>query len=150
MNPDITYDPKTNKNITNGYIVNQAINVSLKKIEDAGSFIDSLSNNSKAATGGVSVHSLVYDISKRQVEETKLLGEAVKDAETKAQLLATAARVQIKSLFRLSPHRDSAPGPVMFQKMGAASMHASGSGKTETMSGQIKASAQIHADYIIE
>lgn len=147
LSPEVTYDNKTNKNITNGYNVNQNVSITLRKIEDIGSFIDSLSNSSKSMSGGVSVQSLGYDISKRSDEEKSLLKNAIEDAESKAQLLASAARVKIKGIYRLAPRGQSSP---VFEGMAKTMMADAAGGGTQILSGEVKVSAEIQAEYTIE
>jgi uncharacterized protein YggE len=147
LSPEIIYDNKTNKNVNDGYRVNQNISITLRKVEDVGSFIDSLSNSSKSMSGGVSVQSLGYDISKRLEEEKSLLKNAVEDAESKAQLLASAAKVKIKGIYRLAPRGQNSP---VFEGRMAKTMMADAAGGTQMMSGEVKVSAEIQAEYTIE
>jgi uncharacterized protein YggE len=148
LSPEVTYDNKTNKNVTNGYNVNQNISITLRKVEDVGSFIDSLSNSSKSMSGGVSVQSLGYDISKRLEEERNLLKNAVEDAESKAHLLASAAKVKIKGIYRLAPRGQNSP--VFEGRMAKTMMADAAGGGTQMMNGEVKVSAEILAEYSIE
>jgi uncharacterized protein YggE len=147
LSPEVIYDNKTNKNVTSGYNVNQNISITLRKVEDAGSFIDSLSSSSKSMSAGVSVLSLGYEISKRLEEEKYLLKNAVEDAESKAQLLATAAKVKIKGIYRLAPKGQNSP--VFEGRMAKAMMADAGNG-AQMMSGEVKVSVEIQAEYLIE
>ena len=150
LNPDVIYNPKTGKNTTIGYVVNQGITLTLKKIENAGLFIDSLSTSSKPLTGGASVQSSGYDISNRAEEEKNLLEKAVEEAEAKAKVLASAAKVKLKGVFRLSPKGDSLPVFTRYSEIQADAVMAKSAPRTVMMSGEVKVSAEVQAQYIIE
>jgi uncharacterized protein len=147
LSPNSIYEPKTNRSIVQGYTVTQGLSITLRKVDEAGEFIDSLSNDSKAMNGGVSVLSLGCDISKRGEEEKNLLAGAVASAEEKANLLARAAKVKIKGLYRLSPKM--AGGPV-FERQAKMMMSDANSGGTQLMTGEVKVSSEVVAEYIIE
>lgn len=149
LSPEYVYDPKTNKNNIAGYNVNQGITVVLRKVEEAGSFVDALSNDSKQFIGGITVNSLNFDIEKRSEEERALLEDAVKSAEAQADMLARAAKVKMKGVYRLSPLSSNRPMP-MYQ---ADALMVGGRAKgaaTELLSGQVKVEASVSADYLID
>lgn len=148
LNPEYNFDPKTNKNNINGYSATQDLQVKLRKIEDAGPFIDSLMTSSKAMTSGVNVNSLGFDLEKREEESRALLGKAVEAAQKQAEALAKAADVKLKGLFRLAPVTDGqAPVPVYRKQM---AIMATDGGPTQMMSGEVKVEASVAADYMIE
>jgi uncharacterized protein YggE len=148
LNPDYFYNPKTNKNSITGYTANQGLNITLRKIEDAGKFIDSLTTDSKTLTSGINIGNFAFDLDKRKQEEEALLKEAVKLAEGKAEVLASAARVKLKGVYHLTP-QDMAMQPMYMQAMELGKAKG-GSNATQLMSGEIKIEASVSADYIIE
>ncbi len=152
LNPEYVFNPKTNKNDINGYIANQTLVVTLRKIDEAGPFIDSLQNDSKAMTGGVTVNSLGFDLDKRDDEVRALLGDAVRAAEAQAEVLAKAGKVKLKGIYRLSPRGVSSPVPMyeMAAMNEDAAPRAKGGGSTQLMSGEVKISSEVSADYLIE
>ena len=147
LNPEYKYDQKTNKNSVSGYIVNQVLIITLRKIDDAGSLIDSLTTNSKLMTNGVNVNSLGFDLDKRDDEERKLLVEAVKSAEAQAEILASASKVKLKGIYRLSPKSQNSTTPTNGIMMLKSS---SESDTTQLSSGSVIVRSEVAAEYIVE
>lgn len=152
LNPEYVYDQKTNRNNISGYTANQAIMITLRKIDDAGPFIDSLTTNSKNNTGGVDVNQLTFDLDKRVDEENALMSAAVEKAYSQAEVLAKAAKVKLKGIYRLAPRGTNSPSPMYEAR---ALMMADGGGRakgeaTQFMSGEVKVSAEVSADYLVE
>lgn len=147
LNPEYVYDQKNNKNNISGYTANQGLTITMRKIEDAGPFIDSMMTASKALTGGVNIVSLGFDLDKRQEAERDLLVDAVKAAQEQAEVLAKAAKVKLKGIYRLSPR--GTVSPVMMQA-DMMTMRAKSAGATQLMSGEVKVEGSVSADYLIE
>ena len=147
LNPEYVYDQKTNKNSVSGYIVNQILTITLRKTDDAGSLIDSLTTNSKLMTSGVNVNSLGYDLDKRGDEERKLLVDAVKSAEAQAEILASASKVKLKGIYRLTPKSQNSSTPINGIMM-LKSSHESDS--TQLSSGSVIVRSEVAAEYIVE
>lgn len=150
LSPEVTYDEKIRKNVTKGYNVNQGITLTLRKVGDAGPFIDSLSSSSKSMAGGISIQSLGYDIANRSEEEKNLLQKAVKEAESKAEFLADAANVKVKGLYHLAPKGEVGPEFMRYSEMKSDASMMAKSASTEMMTGEVKVSAEVQAQYIIE
>ena len=149
LNPEYVYDQKTNKNNISGYTANQGIFVTLRKVEEAGAFLDAISGHSKAMTGGVNVVSLAFDLEKRADEERALLSDAVKSAEAQAEILARAAKVKLKGIYRLAPRGVNPPVPLYERaSLKAAGMQANDA--TQLMSGTVKVAGEVVADYLVE
>lgn len=150
LNPEHVYDQKTNRNLINGYSVNQGLVVILRKITDAGLFLDSLTTHSKTLRSGINIQSLSFDLDKRSEEENKLMSKAVENAYEQAQYLANAAKVKIKGLYRLSPNNGSGPLPSRRAEMMAFAGSVSKSQAPELASGEIKVQSEVVAEYLIE
>lgn len=148
LNPEYVYDQKTNRNNISGYIANQGITITLRKIDDAGSFLDSLTTTSKSMTGGVNVNSLGFDLDKRADEERALLTDAVKSAEAQAEILARAAKVKLKGIYRLTPRSQNSPVPMAGGVMMMKSARESDA--TQLQSGNVLVRSEVAADYIVE
>lgn len=148
LNPEYFYDLKTNKNNITGYIANQGITITLRKTDDAGSFLDSLTTTSQPMTGGVNVNWLGFDLDKKVDEERALLTKAVKTAEAQAEILAHAAKVKLKGIYRLTPKYQNSPvqmsGGMMMMKS------ARESDATQLQSGNVLVRSEVAADYIVE
>ena len=147
LNPVYVYDQKTSKNSLSGYIVNQVLTIALRKIDDAGSFIDSLTTESISMTGGVNVNSLSFDLEKRGVEERKLLVDAVKSAEAQAEILAGASKVKLKGIYRLTPKIQNSPVAANEVMMMRAN---SGNDTTQLNGGNVIVKSEVSAEYMVE
>ena len=153
LTPEYTYVEKTGRNKVIGYVVNQNLVIVLRTVADAAPFIDSLIalSSPKTFEGGVSVLSLVYDLDKRVDEERALLAAAVKEAESKAELLAKAANVKLKGIYRLIPRDASAPTPVgQMEHLQVRMKDRSGDSATQLMSGEVKVEGYVSAEYLID
>jgi uncharacterized protein YggE len=148
--PDYKWDEKNNVNKIIGYTATQSIRIALKKSNLVGKFLDALIKDEKSLKSGIMVQGVAWDLEKREEIEKSLLAEAVKSSEDTAQILAKAARVKIKGIYRLSPQMLSGQAP-MYE---AAPMMVKSAGgaqrETTVFSGEIKVRAQVSADYEIE
>ncbi len=149
LNPDYSYDPKTAKSTITGYNASQEMTVILRNIEDAGAFIDSLTTNSKAKNSGINVHSFKFDLDKRTEEQSALLGDAVRAAEAQAEVLAKAAKVKLKGIYRLTPTNNRNQN-VMYEMSADAAPRAKGGAPTTMASGEINIVSEVAAEYIVE
>lgn len=146
LNPDYNYDQATKKNILTSYQANQSLSITIKNVAEIGNFIDSLSDDKKVTDGGINLNSLNFDVAKRKEEEQKLLTDAVKSAQEKAEILARAAKVKIKGIHRLSPQQSGGGGPVYMR----SDMMMAKSGGTEVMGGEVKIVSEVSAEFIID
>ncbi|MBX2987302.1 MAG: SIMPL domain-containing protein [Bdellovibrionaceae bacterium] len=152
--PDYVWDPNRNQNKINGYRSSQVLRVTLRKIDQAGKFIDAMTVAEKGDGSGprpefgTTVSALQWDTSKKSELETESLGDAVKKARRKADEIAKAAGIKIKSVYRISHEAnpdDGAPRPYEM-KMARAALGADSSG-TGVAEGQIKIRVAITAEY---
>ncbi|NUN05334.1 MAG: SIMPL domain-containing protein [Bdellovibrio sp.] len=148
LSPEYEYDQKTRQNKMTGFRVSQSLSVTLRKVEDAGNFIDALVSDKKTTDSGVSLNSIAWDSDKRLAAETATLAEAVRAAKIKAEEIAKAAGVRIKGVSKIS-HTTSAAGPrPAMREMGLMKMSAD-SAATEVAAGQIKVRVEVIAEYEI-
>ena len=147
LNPEYSYDPKTSKSNIAGYHAIQQITVVFRKIEDAGSFVDSLTSTSKTKKSGVDVNSFKFDLENEVREQNALLGDAVRASEAQAQVLAKAANVKLKGIYRLTPTNVSAPSMYM---MADAAPRAKTEMATTFSPGEIKIKSDVSAEYLID
>jgi hypothetical protein len=150
LNPEYEYDQKTKKNIIIGYSAVQSLRIILRKIDQTGDFVDSLSSDSKSLASGISINSLHFDLDKKNEADNALLEDAVKDAENKAHVLAKAARVKLGGIYRLSP-KGLNNIPQMYD--GTAMMESRSSKNfqpTSFMSGEILLTKEVTAEYLVE
>lgn len=148
INPDYSYDQKTGKSTITGHTANQEIVVILRNIEDVGAFMDSLTTTSTSKNSGVTVNNFKFDLEKRSEEQNALLADAVRAAESQATILAAAAKVKLKGIYRLSP---VANGQNQMYEMSADAAPRAKSGMpTVISSGEIKIGSDVAAEYIID
>ena len=150
LNPEYVYDNKTQQNKMVGFRVTHSLNVTLKKVEDAGAFLDALISDKKSSDSGINVNSISWDSTLRSATETATLADAVKAAKTKADEIAKAAGVKISSVSKIS-HTPSSGGPVPMMRNFGAGMKAmaSDSASTDLSGGQIKVRVEVTAEYEI-
>ena len=148
LTPEYNYDPKTGKSTIAGHTANQEMVVILRNIEEVGAFMDSLTTTSKSKMSGVSVSNFKFDLEKRAEEQNALIGDAVRAAEAQAEVLAKAAKVKLKGVYRLSPLNNGGVENVMFDM--AAPKAARGGAPTVMSTGEIKITSDVAAEYIID
>lgn len=147
VNPSYKWEPKTGKNILEGYEAQETISITLRKIEDVGRFLDEIASGDSKQ--GVSINSLSWDTSKRIEIGKELLTEAVNVARVKAENLATAAKVKIKNVHYINPQNFNEQ-PVMMNMKIAASEDESGRSFAKLNEGQIKISSTVNVQFEIE
>lgn len=148
LNPEYEYDQKLRQNRLVGFRVTHTLTVVLRKVEDAGNFLDAMIIEKKLADSGVNLNSINWDSDKRSLTETSALGDAVRAAKVKADEMAKAAGVKLGSVMKMS-HNTSAGGgggPI-FRNYALKSMEAAPA--TEMSAGQIKVRAEVNLEYEI-
>ncbi len=148
LNPEYVYDQKTQTNKMVGFRVVQSLLVTLRKVDEAGPFLDALVTDKQTKDSGVNVNSINWDSDKRQQTETSALGDAVRATKVKAEEIAKAAGVKIKGVARISHGTSSNQPPVPMVRNFA--MKAMGdAAPTELSAGQIKVRVEVTAEYEI-
>ncbi|MNJ96675.1 26 kDa periplasmic immunogenic protein precursor [compost metagenome] len=148
LNPEYSWDQKTQQNKMLGFRVVQTLNVTLRNVETAGNFLDALVVERKTPNAGVNVNSITWDSDKRNQVEVATLGDAVRAARVKADEIAKAAGVKIKGVSKIS-QSTSGPNPPMPMRAFAKSM-AADSAPTELAGGQVKVRVEVNAEYEVQ
>lgn len=149
LNPDYEYDQKLRQNKMIGFRVSQMLVVILRKVEDAGTFLDALVSEKKSMDSGVNLNSISWDSDKKIQVETATLGDAVRAARMKAEEIAKAAGVKVTGVSKIS-HTSSGGGtPPVFRNFGFKAMDAAGGAPTEVAPGQVKVRVDVNAEYEI-
>lgn len=148
LNPEYVYDQKTQTNKMVGFRVMQSLVVTLRKVDEAGPFLDALVTDKKSTDSGVNVNSISWDSDKRSATETSALGDAVRNTKVKAEEIAKAAGVKIKGVTRIS-HGVTAAQPPMPMVRNFAMKAMADSAPTELSAGQIKVRVEVTAEYEI-
>lgn len=102
LTPEYKYDEKTQSNRTIGFKVIHQSKIIIRQKSDVGAFLDSVSSVTKADTAGVVINAIAWDSDNRKTAADSLVAEAVADARKKADLLASAAGVKIRSVQSMS------------------------------------------------
>jgi len=151
VNPDYSYDQKAQKNKVTGFFANHYVNITFKKVSDAGALVDELISVGKQDTlGGVSIQNLAWDTDKRDTYENEAIGQAVKGARSRAEELAKAAGVKIKAVHRIS-HTSYTPQQTFLAASKSRGMMESDAsvGGTELSSGKIKIRVDVQMEFEI-
>jgi uncharacterized protein YggE len=148
LNPEYVYDQKTQTNKMVGFRVVQSLIVTLRKVDEAGPFLDALVTDKQVKDAGVNVNSINWDSDKRQQTEVSALGDAVRATKVKAEEIAKAAGVKIKGVSRIS-HGTSAAQPPMPMVRNFAMKAMGDAAPTELSAGQIKVRVEVTAEYEI-
>lgn len=150
LNPEYTYDQKTQNNKVTGYRAQHQIKLTVRKADLAGEIIDALTSTAKIDTSGVTVQSISWDSDQRSQAEAQAMVDAVKVAQQKAEVLAKAAGVKIKGI-RLISHFSGSDGVVRpMQEMRAMkTMAADYGGNTSVSGGQIKVKTEVQMQFDI-
>ncbi len=148
VNPDYVYDQKSQQSKISGYRVSHVVLVIYRKIDDVGSFLDTMVT-SRGETSGISVQNISWDSSKKAEVEVSALAEAVKNARSKAEQLAKAAGVGIKAVHRIQHSSATPPGPQPMLYEAAMSKMGGAAPQTELSAGQIKIRVDVQMEFEI-
>ena len=151
LNPEYTYDQKTQQNKMTGFRANQVLSVVLHKIDEAGNFLDAISSSASAknADSGVSINNIQWDSDKRSQVEISGLGDAVQDARRKADEIAKAAGVQVRGVLHMSHAVSRSNPPMPVHSFALRKEMAADAASTEMAAGQIKVRVEVQAEYEI-
>lgn len=151
LTPQYRYDEKTQMNKTIGFKASHQIKIILKQKNDAGAFLDTISSGNKSDKSGVIINSIAWDNDSRKSISENLISEAVADARSKADRLASAAGVKIKAVQTIaySEAADTTTNYPVAARMAFKSA-SSGGAATELGSGQIKVRTEVSLQYRIE
>ncbi len=143
INPEYTYDPKTQISKLSGYRVSHQVQMTYKKVDDAGQLIDALTSTAKVDTAGVQIQSISWDSDKKSPAESEAMIDAVQAAKDKAEKLAKAAGVKIKNVYLISQTSGSeSVVPVFSGNMKAMAMESVHTA-TAVQGGQIKVKSEV-------
>jgi uncharacterized protein YggE len=143
INPEYTYDPKTQISKLSGYRVSHQVQMTYKKVDDAGQLIDALTSTAKVDTAGVQIQSISWDSDKKSPAESEAMIDAVQAAKDKAEKLAKAAGVKIKNVYLISQTSGSeSVAPVFSGNMKAMAMESVHTA-TAVQGGQIKVKSEV-------
>lgn len=135
----ITSNPKEGESPTiTGYRVSNQVTVKVRKIDDAGKVLDAA-----IAAGANSVGNVFFTVDDPTKFENDARALAVKDAQAKAQVLATAAGVKVGRIIAIT-EATGGVRPFFKDSFAAAPAAAGGGGPIETGQNEITVQVEMH------
>ena len=104
--PNTQFDPQTNQKLSTTYVVDNSVNVTVRKLDQLGSLLDTT-----VKAGANSVNSIQFDVADKSSALKQARDQAVKDAKTQAQELSDAAGITLGDVQTIS-FFDNVPVPV--------------------------------------
>ncbi len=140
--PNNQYNPQTNQKTGTTYVVDNTVNVTVRKLDQLGGMLDAAVNS-----GANSVNSIQFDVQDKSQYLQQARAQAVKDAQTQAQQLAGDSGVTLGAIQTLS-FANNIPMPVMetFGKGGGPAAAAS----VPIQSGQMTLTVTVNITYEIK
>ena len=137
------FDPQTNQKVGTTYVVDNTVNVTVRKLDKLGDMLDTT-----VKAGANSVNSIQFDVADKSQALKQARDLAVKDAQTQAQELSTTAGITLGSVQTIS-FINNVPGPVMeaFGKGGGGGVAAA---SVPISSGQMTLTVTINMSYEIK
>ncbi len=105
--PNMQYDPQTNQKIGTTYVVDNSVYVTVRQLDKLGDLLDAT-----VQAGANSINSIQFDVADKTPAIKLARNEAIKDAKSQAQDLASNSGVALGDLQTVS-FFDSVPTPVM-------------------------------------
>ena len=105
--PNTQYDPQTNQKLGTTYVVDNTVYVTVHKLDQLGDLLDA-----SVKAGANNVNSIQFDVEDKSPAIKQARDQAVKDARTQADGLATAAGVSLGDLQSIN-FNNSVPTPVV-------------------------------------
>lgn len=103
--PNTQYDPQTGQKTGTTYVVNNTVNVTVRKLDQLGTLLDAT-----VQAGANNVNSIQFDVEDKSAALKQARDAAVKDAKSQAQELASAAGVSLGDVQNISFY-NSIPTP---------------------------------------
>ncbi len=141
--PNNQYDPQTNTKIGTTYVVDNQVNVTVRKLDQLGGMLDAA-----VKVGANNVNSVQFDLADKTAALKQARDAAVKDAQTQAQELADAAGVTLGDVQNIS-FMNTVPTPILDTcgKGGGAAMAAAA---VPIQSGQMTLTVTVNISYILK
>ncbi len=141
--PNTQYDPQTSQKIGTTYVVDNTVNVTVRKLDQLGNMLDAA-----VKSGANSVNSVQFDVFDKTAALQQARTQAVKDAQTQAQQLAVDAGVTLGDVQSIT-FVNNIPTPIMdtFGKGGGAALAAP---SVPIQSGQMVLTVTVSMSYNIK
>lgn len=141
LQPSYTWDKTTEKNILNGYDMNDNVIVTVRTIADAGKIVSIIADNGANTVSGIS-----FDVDDATLEQTKLaaLDLAMTNARKKADVVAKAAGRTITSVQTVNVNENTYTPYPMFKSDTAVS----GSAAAPVEAGTLDVEMSVSVTYL--
>jgi hypothetical protein len=141
--PNTQFDPQTNQKIGTTYVVDNTVNVTVRKLDKLGDLLDTT-----VKSGANSVNSIQFDVADKTQALKQARDLAVKDAQTQAQELSTTAGITLGQVQTIS-FFNNVPSPVLdtFGKGGGGAVAAAA---VPISSGQMTLTVTVNMSYEIK
>ncbi|MFN3697177.1 MAG: SIMPL domain-containing protein [Pseudobdellovibrio sp.] len=156
VSPEYSYESKTGVSKIQGYSVVHSITLSLKSLDQAGSFIEQIPQGDRKDKSGIAIQNISWDSDKKGVAESDCISQAVKSARVRADDLAKAAQVKIKGVYSISNQQvysnfESAQQMARPMKSFKMDTESALAGDVPALSpGKIKVRADVSIEYYIQ
>lgn len=136
------YDYSEGKSTFTGYQVNNIINVTVKDTSKLGDIIDQT-----AQAGANQMNNVSFTVNESDKYYNDAVSKAIAQAKVKANVMADAAGVKIKSIIDVS---EAVNGPQPVYDLALAKEDAAATGATPVMSGQLEIIANVTVSFEIQ
>ncbi len=105
--PNTQYDPQTNQKIGTTYVVDNTVYVTVRKLDSLGDLLDAA-----VKSGANNVNSIQFDVADKKPALKQARDQAIQDAKSQAEELASSAGVGLGSLQNIN-FVNNMPQPLM-------------------------------------
>lgn len=149
VTPQYEYQSKNSfggKNVLVGFKSLHFLELTLRKIDEAGDLIDALVSSGKNGESGINVNNIVWDSSFRLEAELEALNNAIMVSKKKAEQMAKSAGVKIKGPYKITHHSHEVLTVPAMQMM-KSNYSPESVGGIELIEGQINVKVDVTAEY---
>ena len=139
--PNVQYDPQTNEKIRTTYVVDNSVYVTVHNTAKLGDLLDAT-----VTAGANSVNSIQFDVVDKTAAVKQARDEAVKDARSQAEELASASGVSLGDIQSVDFYNNT-PAPVM---MGYGKGGGGAEASVPIESGQLMVTVNVSLSYEIK
>lgn len=141
--PNQQYDPQTNQQTGITYVVDNTVNVTVRKLDNLGDLLDAT-----VQAGANSVNSIQFDVADKSDALKQARDAAVKDAQTQAQGLASAAGIKLGDVQTIN-FSNNIPSPVA-ESFGKGGGGFAAAASVPVQSGQMTLTVNVSMTYEIK
>ena len=142
--PNTPYDSQTGKSGSTTYVVDNTVYVTVHQLDKLGDLLDAT-----VQAGANNVNSIQFDVADKGTAIKQARDQAVKDAQTQAQELASASGVVLGNLQTIS-FTNNIPQPVMDVYSKSAGLNAAPAAAVPINAGQLTLTVTVDMTYEIK